>query len=123
MSDEAVTNSEPANDRDARVARWMTQTSEAAEKASTKYFGVVRDARGKLSLRILGVIDAIEGKQPALFARLRAANQRADQLAERLIGSVEKLTMSTLHALRDGGRSVAELGTKPTPPSDVASAA
>jgi hypothetical protein len=123
MSDEAVTHPDPANDRDARVASWMTHTTEAVEKASTKYFGVVRDARGKLSLRILGVIDAVEGKQPALFARLRAANQRADQLAEQLIGSVEKLTMSTLHALRDSGRSVTELATKATRPSDVASAA
>lgn len=111
------------SDREGLIGSFVNQTSELAEKVATTGFGVVRDVRGELSQRVLGLIGLVEGTQQGVIRLLRTINERTDRLSEDVIDTVENLTLGTLRTVRETGRGVTELATNLTKPKEISRAA
>jgi hypothetical protein len=81
----------------------VESVAQAAEKTLLASFGVVRDVRGELSQRVIGVIDWIEGTQQGLTRLARSVVQRSDEVATAWIDANEQFTLGVVRALRSTG--------------------
>jgi hypothetical protein len=75
----------------------------AAEKTLLACYGIVRDVRGELSLRAIGVIDWVEGTQQGLTRLARSVVQRTDEVATAWIDANETFALGVVRALRSTG--------------------
>jgi hypothetical protein len=81
----------------------VESAAQAAEKTLGACFGIVRDVRGELSQRTLGVIDWIEATQQGLVRLARALVHRTDEVSTAWIDANEQFALGIVHALRSTG--------------------
>src|SRR5262245_24158185 len=81
----------------------IESASQAAEKTLLACFGIVRDVRGELSQRALGLVDWIEGTQQGMTRLARSVVQRTDEVANAWIDANEQFALGIVRALRSTG--------------------
>lgn len=86
--------------------------AEATEKTLIACFGVVRDVRGELSQRALGVIEWVDGTQQGLLRLARSVVQRTDEVATAWIDANEQFAMGVVHALRATGHGATHFASR-----------
>jgi hypothetical protein len=77
--------------------------AQAAEKTLLAGFGIVRDVRGEVSQRVLGVVDWVEATQQGLTRLARSVVQRTDEVATAWIDANEQAALGVVRALRSTG--------------------
>jgi hypothetical protein len=77
----------------------------AMEKTLRAAFGIVRDVRGEMSQRVLGVVDWVEGVQQGGIRLARTVVQRTDDVATAWIDANEYVSLGVVRALRSTGES------------------
>jgi hypothetical protein len=75
----------------------------AAETTLVACFGIVRDVRGELSQRVLGVVDWIDGTQQGMTRLARSVIKRTDEVATAWIDANEQFGLGIVRALRSTG--------------------
>jgi DNA-binding LacI/PurR family transcriptional regulator len=86
--------------------------AQATEKTLLAYFGVVRDVKGEVSQRALGVIDWVDATQQGLVKLARSLVQRTDEVATAWIDANEQLALGVVHALRSTGHGATHLASR-----------
>jgi hypothetical protein len=81
----------------------VESATQAAEKTLLACFGIVRDVRGEVSQRALGVVDWVEATQQGLTRLARSVVQRTDEVATAWIDANEQLALGVVRALRSTG--------------------
>ncbi len=79
------------------------------EKAVTASFGMLRDARGEISQRTVGLIDWVDGAQQGSMRLLRTLNQRVDEVVNAFIDSGERVGLAVVRTVDTTGNGAAEL--------------
>jgi len=81
----------------------IESVASAAEKTLLACYGIVRDVRGEVSQRAIGVIDWIEGTQQGMTRLARSVVQRTDEVATAWIDANESFALGVVRALRSTG--------------------
>jgi hypothetical protein len=87
------------------LAVGVDSIAHATEKTLRAYFGIIRDVRGEMSQRVLGVVDWVEGVQQGVIRVARAVVQRTDEVATAWIDANEHVALGVVHALRSTSES------------------
>jgi hypothetical protein len=81
----------------------IDSVAQATEKTLRAGFGIVRDVRGEVSQRALGIIEWIEGVQQGVIRLARSVVQRTDEVGTAWIDANEQLALGVVRALRTTG--------------------
>jgi hypothetical protein len=84
----------------------------ATEKTFGAGFGVVRDVRGEVTQRVLGVVDWVEGVQQGAIRLARSLVQRTDEVATAWIDANEALVLGVVRALRTTGEGATQFASR-----------
>jgi hypothetical protein len=84
----------------------------ATEKTFGAGFGVVRDLRGEVTQRVLGVVDWVEGMQQGAIRLARSVVQRTDEVATAWIDANEHLVLGVVRALRTTGEGATQFASR-----------
>src|SRR5579863_2075710 len=84
----------------------------ATEKTSGAAFGVVRDVRGEVTQRVVGVIDWVDGGQQGTLKLARSVVQRTDEVATAWIDANEQLVLGVVRALRTTGEGATQFASR-----------
>jgi hypothetical protein len=93
------------------LAVGVDSVANATEKTLRAYFGVVRDVRGEMSQRVLGVVDWVEGVQQGAIRLARAVVQRTDDVATAWIDANEHVALGIVHAFRTTSESATQFAS------------
>jgi len=85
------------------LAVGVESATQAIEKTILAGFGIVRDVRGELAQRALGVIDWVEGTQQGFVRVARSVVQRTDEVATAWVDANEQLALGIVRAVRTTG--------------------
>lgn len=85
------------------LAVGVDSIAQASEKTFRAGFGIVRDVRGEMAQRALGVIDWVEGVQQGVVRIARSIVQRTDEVATAWIDAQEQVVLGVVGALRTTG--------------------
>jgi hypothetical protein len=86
--------------------------AQATEKTLGACFGVVRDLRGEVAQRTLGVIDWVEGVQQGTVRLARSVVTRTDEVATAWIDANEQLVLGVVRALRSTGEGATQFASR-----------
>jgi len=81
----------------------VESAAQAAEKTLLACFGIVRDVRGEMSQRAIGVVDWVEGAQQGMTRLARSIVQRTDEVTTAWIDANEQFALGVVRALRSTG--------------------
>ncbi len=87
------------------LAVGVDSVAQATEKTVRAWFGVVRDVRGEISQRVLGVVDWVDGVEQGSIRLARSIVQRTDEVATAWIEANEQLALGVVRALRTTSES------------------
>jgi hypothetical protein len=94
------------------LAVTVESIAEATEKTLGACFGVVRDLRGEVTQRVMGVIDWVEGVQQGTIKLARSVVQRTDEVGTAWIDANEQLVLGVIHALRTTGEGATQFASR-----------
>ena len=94
------------------LAVGIDSVAQATEKTINAWFGIVRDVRGEISQRILGVVDWMEGIEQGGIRLARSVVQRTDAVATAWIDANEQLALGVVSALRTTSESATVLASR-----------
>jgi hypothetical protein len=77
----------------------VESVTQASDKTLRAVFGIVRDVRGEISQRALGIVDWVDGVQQGTIRLARSVVQRTDEVASAWIEANERLALGVVHAL------------------------
>jgi hypothetical protein len=86
--------------------------AQASEKTLRACFGIVRDTRGEMAQRGLGVIEWIESVQQGAIRLARSVVQRTDEVATAWIEANEQLALGFVRALRTTGEGATDFASR-----------
>jgi hypothetical protein len=94
------------------LAVTVDSLAQATEKTLNAGFGIVREVRGEVSQRVLGVIDWIEGMQQGVIRVTRSIVQRTDEVGTAWIDANEQLALGVVRALRTTGEGATHFASR-----------
>jgi hypothetical protein len=94
------------------LAIGIDSVAQATEKTLNAWFGIVRDVRGEISQRVLGMVDWVEGIEQSGIRLARSVVQRTDAVATAWIDANEHLTLGVVRALRTTSESATLLASR-----------
>jgi|SRR5579859_3954130 len=94
------------------LAVGVQSIAQATEKTLSASFGVIREVRGEVAQRALGVIEWIEGVQQGVTRLARSVVQRTDEVAMAWIDANEELGLGILGALRTTGEGATRFASR-----------
>jgi hypothetical protein len=94
------------------LAIGIDSIAQATEKTLSAVFGIVRDVRGEISQRVLGVVDWVEGIEQSGIRLARSVIQRTDSVATAWIDANEHLALGVVGALRTTSESATLLASR-----------
>jgi hypothetical protein len=91
------------NEDEGVLAVGVDSFARATEKTLLAGFGIVRDVRGEVTQRVLGVVDWVEGVHTGVIRLTRSVVQRTDDTAKAWIDAHEQLALGVVRAFRTTG--------------------
>jgi hypothetical protein len=94
------------------LAVGVESVAQAAEKTLLSAYGIVRDVRGEVAQRVLGVIDWVDSVQQGTIKLARSVVQRTDEVANAWIDANEHVALGVVRALRSTGEGATQFASR-----------
>ena len=94
------------------LAVGVESVAHAAEKTLLSAYGIVRDVRGEVAQRVLGVIDWVDSVQQGTVKLARSVVQRTDEVANAWIDANEHVALGVVRALRSTGEGATQFASR-----------